>query len=151
MANPVKIKIYYQISEKIFERGDYLIKHKKVHGHREYKYTSAVWITWNLPKSKKKLLKALRQWNWRMGEIQYDHSKVDLDRRRQDTFADYDENKKLLSVYDKFNGEENTIITRVENKSGPQRIYLYFDDGSEKEVPISDQNTTMDSLKNYIA
>jgi hypothetical protein len=150
MAQPIKIKIYYPISEKIYERGDYQIKSRKVQGHREYKYSSAVWLTWNLPKSKQNLIRALRQWTWRMGDIDYDHSKVDLDKRRQDAFADYDKDKKLLSVYDKFDGEENTIITRVENNSGPQKICIYFADGTEREVEISDQSEIIEILKEYI-
>jgi len=138
MARPVRARVYYQIEEKICERGDYVIDREKIPGYRNYFYKSAIWLTWKLPRSRMNLINSIRKWKWIHPGINYDQSKMDLDKRYQDYYSDYTVDDKKLKNYDKFHGMESTIYTQIQNKTGPSDIRVFFEDG--KEVKIKPDN-----------
>ena len=67
-ARPVRVRIYYEIIEKICEHGDFILNGGTVQGFRNYYFTSGLWLTWKLPRSKKLLLQSINKWKWRMLE-----------------------------------------------------------------------------------
>jgi len=149
-ATAVRVRIYYQIIEKICEQGDFVCNGNTIPGFRNYYYTSGLWLTWKLPRSKKLLLDSIRKWKWRMPGIQYDHSKMDIESRHQDHFDDFDMNKKRISHYDDFHGLESTIVTEIKNKSGPSEIKVFFEDGEEKEINIHNRNSVMKEIERLL-
>jgi hypothetical protein len=150
MARPVRARIYYQIEEKICERGDYLINDKRIPGYRNYFYKSAMWLTWKLPRSTMALISSVRKWTWRHPGITYDQCKMDLEKRRQDHFADYTLNNKKIKNYDRFHGQESTIFTQIQNKTGPSEIYVFFDDGREVKIKRDKPNRVLKKLQQIL-
>jgi len=131
MAKPIRARIYYHIEEKICEKGNYLIDDELIPGYRNYYYKSALWLTWRLPRSKTKLLRSVKKWKWKHPGIEYDQSKMDLENRSQDYYADFLLDDRRIENYDKFHGLESTIFTQIQNKIGPSEIYIFFDNGKE--------------------
>jgi len=150
MAKVVRAKIYYKVREKIFQNGDYIVEGKKIKGHRNYYYNSALWLMWNLPKSKQALLKAIEKWSWKTPDINYDHSKFDFENRRQERCVDLNENDEMIAIYQRFNGEERTIISFLEAELGPDVIKICYDDGQEKEIKITSRNDTLRRMKKIL-
>jgi hypothetical protein len=150
MAKAVRAKIYYKVREKIFQNGDYIVAGKKVKGHRDYYYKSALWLMWNLPKSKNALLQTIEKWYWKTPDINYDHSKFDFDKRRQERCIDFNDNDELISIYQRFNGEERTIVSSLEADSGPNVIKICYDDGKEKDVKITSRRDTLRRMKKIL-
>jgi hypothetical protein len=150
MAKPIKAKVYYIVREKIFQNGDYLVAGKKVRGHRDYYYKSALWLMWHLPKSKNALLKTIQKWSWRSPEVVYDQSKFDFEKRHQDYFADFNEDNQLIDMYEIFNGEERTIVSSLEAESGPDTIKICYDNGKEVSVKVTSKIDTLKRVKKII-
>jgi hypothetical protein len=147
MANPVWAKIYYPVIEKIHQSGEYEIDGKKIRGYRLYYYNSALWLMWKIPKSKKDLYKAVQKWSWRTPEIKYDKSKLEIAQRHQDQVYDYNESHKQIKEYDKFNGEERTLLSSLAAKKGPEIIKVCYDNGEEKDIRVTKGNATLKRLK----
>jgi hypothetical protein len=147
---PVRVRAYYEIIEKICERGDFLINGRRIPGYRNYYYQSGIWLTWKLPRSRKKLLQSIEKWKWRMPGIAYDRSKMDLEMRHQDHFDDFDNNNNRIARYDKFHGQEATIVTEIKNKSGPSEIKVFFEDGEEKEIKIRNRNSVLKEIERIL-
>lgn len=147
---PVRVRIYYDIIETIREQGDFIINGRAVRGVRNYYYQSGMWLTWKLPRSRKKLLASLQKWKWRMPGIDYDHSKMDIESRHQDHYADFDENNKPIAYYDNFHGHEATIVTEISNKSGPNQIKVFFDNGEEKEIKIKQRSRVLKEIERLL-
>ncbi len=139
-VRPVRVRIYYPIIEKIREYGDFITNGTKTPGFRTYYYNSGLWLTWKLPRSKKKLIQSIRKWRWRMPGIEYDQSKMDLEYRHQDHYDDFDTNNKRIEHYENFHGLESTIISEIMNKSGPSEIWVFYEDGVEREIKIRNRN-----------
>ena len=150
MAKPVRVRIYYEIDEIIRERGDYLVGHQTIEGHRSYIYKSGLWLTWKLPRSKQKLLQTIKRWKWKSPYIDYDQAKVDLERRSQDHFEDYNLDNKKITKYDKFHGAESTIVSQIKNNDGPSEIKIFFDNGQELDVKVSSREETLLKVKKII-
>ena len=150
MAKPVRAKIYYKIEEKICERGDYVINNEMIPGYRNYFYQSAIWLTWKLPRSTRALLSSVKKWTWRHPGIQYDRSKMDLDKRRQDHYTDYTVADKKIKKYDNFHGQESTIYTQIRNTTGPSEIYVFFDDGKEIKIKPSGREKVLEKLQQIL-
>jgi hypothetical protein len=150
MAKPVRARIYYKIEEKMCERGNYLIKGSKIPGYRNYYYKSALWLTWKLPKSKENLLRSIKKWKWESPCINYDHSKMDLNKRFQDHFDDYTADNKKIKDYDKFQGQESTIVTQIVSKKGPNQIKVFLDNGKEIEIKTTSKLTVLKKLQKLI-
>ncbi len=150
MAKPVRARIYYHIEEKICERGDYLINDELVPGYRNYYYKSALWLTWRLPRSKTKLLRSLKKWKWKHPGIEYDQSKMDLEKRYQDYYADFSIDDRKIQNYDKFHGLESTIYTQIQNKTGPSEIYIFFDDGQEISIKPACREKVLKKLEKLL-
>jgi hypothetical protein len=149
-ATAVRVRIYYQIIEKICEQGNFVRNGSSIQGFRNYYYTSGLWLTWKLPRSKKLLMESIRKWKWRMPGIQYDHSKMDIESRHQDHFDDFDTNKKRIDHYDDFHGQESTIVTEIKNKSGPSEIRVFFENGEEKEITIRNRNSVVKEIERLL-
>lgn len=149
-ARPVRVRIYYEIIEKICEHGDFILNGGTVQGFRNYYFTSGLWLTWKLPRSKKLLLQSINKWKWRMPGINYDHSKMDIESRHQDHFDDFDVNKKPIKHYDDFHGLESTIITEIKNKSGPSEIKVFYDDGEEMVIDIRNRNSVIKDIERIL-
>ena len=150
MARPVRARVYYQIEEKICERGDYVIDKEKIAGYRNYFYKSAIWLTWKLPRSKLNLLNSIRKWKWKHPGINYDQSKMDLDKRYQDYYSDYTVEDKKLKNYDIFHGMESTIYTQIQNTSGPSEIRVFFDDGKEVKIKPDCRKNVLKKLEKML-
>jgi hypothetical protein len=150
MAKPVRAKIYYQIEEKICERGDYVINNKRVPGYRNYYYRSALWLIWRLPRSKSKLLKSVKKWKWKHPGIEYDQSKMDLEKRCQEHYTDFSLDDKKILHYDGFHGLESTIYTQIRNKNGPSEISIFFDDGQEIFIKPVDREKVLKRLQKLL-
>ncbi len=149
-VRPVRVRIYYEIIEKICEQGNFILNGSTIQGFRNYYYTSGLWLTWKLPRSKKTLLQSIQKWKWRLPGINYDHSKMDLESRHQDHFDDFDINKKRIKYYDDFHGLESTIVTEIKNKSGPSEIKVFYDDGEEKEINIRNRNSAIKEIERIL-
>ena len=149
-VRPLRVRIYYPIIEKIREYGDFITNGTKTPGFRTYYYNSGLWLTWKLPRSKKKLLDSIRKWKWRMPGIEYDQSKMDLDKRRQDHFTDYTVENKKIKKYDKFLGQESTIYTQIQNTTGPSEIYVFFDDGKEVRIKPNGREKVLEKLQQIL-
>ena len=67
-------------------------------------------------------------------EIEYDQSKMDLEKRYQDYYVDFSLDDKKIKHYEKFHGLEATIYTQIRNKTGPSKIYIFFDNGEEISI-----------------
>jgi hypothetical protein len=147
---PVRVRIHYEIIEKIREQGDFIINGRCIRGVRDYYYNSGIWLTWKLPRSRKKLLASLQKWKWRMPGIDYDHSKMDIEGRHQDHFTDFDENNRRITHYDNFQGHEATIVTEIINKSGPNEIKVFFDSGEEKEIKIKQRSRVVKEIERLL-
>jgi hypothetical protein len=149
-VRPVRVRIYYDILETIREQGDFIINGRVVPGVRNYYYSSGIWLTWKLPRSKKKLLASLQKWKWRLPGIDYDHSKMDLESRHQDHYTDFDEKSKPITYYDNFHGREATIVTEISNKSGPNQIKVFFNNGEEKEIKIGQRSRVIKEIERLL-
>ena len=149
-VKPIRVRIYYEIIEKICEHGKFIRNGSTVDGFRNYYYTSGLWLTWKLPRSRKLLLESIRKWKWRMSGIQYDHSKMDIESRHQDHFDDFDVNNKRIDRYDDFHGLESTIVTEIKNKSGPTEIKVFFENGEEKEIKIRNRNSAVKEIERLL-
>jgi hypothetical protein len=150
MPNPVRARIYYQIDEKICERGEYLVNAKKIRGYRNYYYKSAMWLSWKLPRSKSYFLQSVKKWNWKFPGIVYDKSRMDLEKRYQDHFDDFTIDNKSIKEYEKFHGLESTIVTQLQNKCGPSEIKIYFDNGEEMEIDIKSKDKVLKKLQKIL-
>jgi len=150
MVTPVRARIYYQIEEKICERGDYRVNGDLIPGYRNYYYKSAIWLTWRLPRSKTNLLRSVRKWKWEHPGITYDQSKMDLEKRRQDHFDDFTIENKRLKNYDIFHGMESTIYTQIYNKRGPSEIRVFFDDGREVVIKPGKRKNILAKLEKML-
>jgi len=82
--------------------------------------------------------------------INYDHSKFDFDKRRQERCVDLNENDEMIAIYQRFNGEERTIISFLEAELGPDVIKICYDDGQEKEIKITSRNDTLRRMKKIL-
>jgi len=149
-ATPVRVRIYYEIIEKICEQGNFILNGGSIQGFRNYYFTSGLWLTWKLPRSKKLLLQSINKWKWRMPGINYDHSKMDIESRHQDHFDDFDVNKKRIKHYDDFHGLESTIVTEIKNKSGPSEIKIFYDDGEEQKINIRNRNSVLNEIERIL-
>lgn len=149
-VRPVRVRIYYDIIEKICEQGDFIINGRKIQGIRNYYYTSGIWLTWKLPRSKKKLIQSIQKWKWSLHGISYDHSKMDLESRRQDHFDDFDSHNQRIEYYDNFHGLEATIISEIKNKSGPSEIRVFYENGEEKEIEIRNRNSVIRDVERLL-
>jgi hypothetical protein len=149
-ARPIRVRIYYEIIEKICEQGKFIRNGNTIDGFRNYYYTSGLWLTWKLPRSKKVLLQSINKWKWRMPGINYDHSKMDIESRHQDHFDDFDINKKPIQHYDDFHGLESTIVTEIKNKSGPSEIKVFYEDGEEKKIKIRNRNSVVKEIERIL-
>ena len=150
LTKPVRVRIYYDIIETIREQGDFIINGRSIPGIRNYYYQSGMWLTWKLPRSRKKLLASLQKWKWRLPGIDYDHSKMDLESRHQDHYADFDADNKPITYYDNFQGHEATIVTEISNKSGPNQIRVFFDNGEEKEIKIKQRSRVLKEIERLL-
>lgn len=150
MAKPIRVKVYYDVHEKIFQNGVYLVKGKKINGHRDYYYRSALWLMWNLPRSREKLLKAIRKWSWKSMDIAYDQSKFDFNKRRQDHYSDFNENNELIEKYDRFNGEERTIVSSLSASNGPGMIKVCYDNGREEDISVTTKKETLQRVRRVL-
>jgi hypothetical protein len=148
--NAVRARIYYQIDEKICERGEYLINSKKIRGYRNYYYKSAMWLSWKLPRSQSYFLKSIKRWQWKFPGIVYDKSKMDLEKRYQDHFDDFTLDNKHIKGYEKFHGLESTIVTQLQNKCGPSEIKIYFDNGEEIELDVRSKDKVLKELQKIL-
>jgi len=149
-ARPIRVRIYYEIIEKICEQGNFIRNGGTIQGFRNYYYTSGLWLTWKLPRSKKLLIQSINKWKWRMPGISYDHSKIDIESRHQDHFDDFDINKKPIKHYDDFHGLESTIVTEIKNKSGPSEIKVFYDDGEEMKINIRNRNSVIKDIERIL-
>jgi len=147
---PVRVRIYYDIIEKIREQGDFIVNGKPVPGFRNYYFTSGMWLTWKLPRSRKKLIQSIQKWKWRSPGINYDHSKIDIESRCQDHFDDFDGNNKRIQHSENFHGLESTIVTEITNKSGPNEIKVFFDNGEEKEIKINQRSRVVKEIERLL-
>jgi len=150
MPRPIRVRIYYEIIEKICEQGNFVRNGSSVEGFRNYYYTSGLWLTWKLPRSKKRLLESIRKWKWRLPGIDYDYSKFDIENRHQDHFDDFDVNKKSIKYYDDFHGLESTIVTEIKNKSGPSEIKVFYDNGEEIQIDIRNRNSVVKDMERIL-
>jgi hypothetical protein len=148
--HPVRVRIYYDIIEKIREQGDFIVNGKMIPGFRNYYFTSGMWLTWKLPRSKKKLLQSIQKWKWRSPGISYDHSKMDIESRCQDHFDDFDTNNRRIRYCDTFHGLESTIVTEITNKSGPNEIKVFYDNGEEKEIKIRQRSRVVKEIERLL-
>ncbi len=80
----------------------------------------------------------------------YDHSKMDIENRCQDHFDDFDQNNKRISHYDNFHGLEATIVTEITNKSGPNEIKVFYDNGEEKEIKIKQRSRVVKEIERLL-
>ena len=149
-ARPIRVRIYYQIIEKICEQGKFVRNGCTIDGFRNYYYDSGLWLTWKLPRSKKMLLESVKKWKWRLPGIEYDYSKFDIENRHQDHFDDFDTNKKAINYYDDFHGLESTIVTEIKNKSGPSEIKVFYDDGEELQINIRNRNSVIKDIERIL-
>jgi hypothetical protein len=75
---------------------------------------------------------------------------MDLGKRRQDYFTDYTVDDRKIKKYDKFHGQESTIFTQIQNKTGPSEIYVFFDDGKEVKIKVDRPEKVLQKLEQIL-